>query len=106
MSLTHGMLYQCCGESSPHQSGNQCLDGWFDITIEPDAYLEYYWLVRSLSLQYIFLNVYITLILSSNRSSDVSSHPLLLRITTMGMPGVFLHHFFTAKILWLGATQK
>jgi hypothetical protein len=41
-----------------------------------------------------FLNVYITLILNSNGPGDISSRPLLLRITTMVILGVFWHYFF------------
>jgi hypothetical protein len=60
---------------------NQCtkvLLVGFDITIELDAYHEYFWLVRPLSLWFVFLNVYITLILSSNAPYDISSRLLLL----------------------------
>jgi hypothetical protein len=40
-----------------------------------------------------FLNVYITLIHSSNGPGDISSCPLLLRITTMSITRVFWCHF-------------
>jgi hypothetical protein len=42
------------GESSPHQAGYHDLAGWFHITIEPNAYREYSWLVRLVCPQ-IFL---------------------------------------------------
>jgi hypothetical protein len=34
-------IVQRHGQSSPHQPGYQGVVGWFDITIEPDAYPEY-----------------------------------------------------------------
>jgi hypothetical protein len=36
-------------------------------------------------LQYVFFNVYITVILSSNGCGDITSRPLLLRITVMDL---------------------
>jgi hypothetical protein len=45
---------QCHRESCPHQPGYHDLVGWFDITIEPDAYREYSWLVRIISPQFVF----------------------------------------------------
>jgi hypothetical protein len=33
------------GESSPHQAGYHGPAGWFNITIEPDANHEHFWLV-------------------------------------------------------------
>jgi hypothetical protein len=86
-----------CGESSPHQPGYKGLAGWFDITIEIDAYHEYSWLVRLVSLWFVFLNVYVTLILNSNWPSDVSSHPLLMSTTSMVIPRVFWHQNFVAE---------
>jgi hypothetical protein len=90
----HTNIYfiQHCGESSPHQPWYQGLTGWFDITKEPDAYREYSCLVRSVSLRFVFLNVYAIFVLSSNGSDDIS-RPLLLRITTMIIPRVFWHQF-------------
>jgi hypothetical protein len=41
-------------ESSPHQLAYQGLAGSFDTTIEPDAYREYSWLVRSVCLWFVF----------------------------------------------------
>jgi hypothetical protein len=45
----------------------------------------------------LFFNVYITLILSSNVSGDISSHSLLLSITAIVIPGVSWHHFLPSK---------
>jgi hypothetical protein len=41
------------GESTPHQPEYHSLAGWFHITIEPDAYHEYSWLVRLVSPRYV-----------------------------------------------------
>jgi hypothetical protein len=41
--------------------------------------------------------LYVTLILGSNGSGDVSSRPLLQRITTIVIPGVFWRYFFPPK---------
>jgi hypothetical protein len=48
---TNVYFIQRRGESSPHQPWyDQGFAGWFDNRIEPDAYREYSWLVRSVSL--------------------------------------------------------
>jgi hypothetical protein len=51
-------------------------------------------MVSEVSFSTVFFNIYIILILSSNGSSDISSRPLLLRITAMVIPGVFCHQNF------------
>jgi hypothetical protein len=53
---TNNCFIQHYGESSPHQPGYHGLASWFRIIIEPDAYREYSWLVRSVSPQFVFLN--------------------------------------------------
>jgi hypothetical protein len=51
---TNICFVQHCGESSPHQPGYHGLAGWFNITIEPDAYRENSCLVRSVSPPFVF----------------------------------------------------
>jgi hypothetical protein len=41
-------------ESSPHQLGYHGLASWFHVTIEPDVNHEYTYLVRSVSLWFVF----------------------------------------------------
>jgi hypothetical protein len=42
------------GDSSPHQPWYHGLAGWFNVTIEPDAYRENSWLVRLVSPLFVF----------------------------------------------------
>jgi hypothetical protein len=79
------------GESSPHQPGYHGLASWFHITIEPNANHEYFWLVMSVSPRLFFKMIYVTLIISSNGSGDVSSRPLL--------PRLFWCHFLPPNFL-------
>jgi hypothetical protein len=93
MFHTNICFVQHRGESNPHQSGHHDLTGWFHITIESDANREY----SSLSGQFLqglfFKMIYVTFIVSSSRSGDVSSRLLL--------PGLFWHQTFC-----LDAIQK
>jgi hypothetical protein len=66
-------VYNVVEKVDLHQLGYQGVAGWFDITIEPDAYPKYSWLVNVTFYTVCFLNVYIILILSSN--GLVMSHP-------------------------------
>jgi hypothetical protein len=85
------------GESSPYQPGYHSLASWSHITIEPDANHEYSWLVRSVSPRG-FLMIYVTLIVSSNRPSDISSCPLL--------PGLFWRLFCHKLFGWVSYKSR
>jgi hypothetical protein len=78
-------------ESSPHQPRYHGLASWFHITIDPDANREYSCLVRSVSPWFFLKMIYVTLIVSSNESGDVSSCLLL--------PGLFWCHFLPLNFL-------
>jgi hypothetical protein len=89
--LTNIYFVQHRGENGPHQPGYHGLASWFHITIEPDAYCEYSYLVRTVSPQFVFEMIYVTLIVSRNGPGDVSSRPLL--------PELFWCHFLTPNFL-------
>jgi hypothetical protein len=95
------VLYNVVEKVILHQPGYRGVARWFHITLEPDVYPQYCWLVNVTFYAVCFFNVYITVILNSNEPDDITSRPLLLRITTIVIPGVFWCHFccqnFVAK---------